>query len=197
MFESKTKIEDKKDLKDEELIVLGKKDPRYFELLVNRYKEPFLRKTSSIFYSVSDAGDHEDVVQDVFVKIFLNADKFENRGDGSFKAWAYRILFNTTMTALSKSSSVKKVSIDDVLDLGEENADLYSESEVENKFSLDTALYLLSKLPKKLQQTARMYFMEEKDYEEIAKLEDSSEGAIRVRVHRAKEAMKEIAREFN
>ncbi len=197
MLEINTKTEDKKELKDEELIVLSKKDPRLFEVLVNRYKEPFLRKTSSIFYTVTDSSNHEDVVQDVFVKIFLNASKFENRGEGSFKAWAYRILFNTTMTALSKSSAVKKVPIDDILEIGEENADLYSESEIKSKFSLDTALYLLSKLPQKLQKTARMYFMEEKDYGEIAKLEDSTEGAIRVRVHRAKEAMKEIAREFN
>jgi RNA polymerase sigma-70 factor (ECF subfamily) len=197
MLELNKKTENVSDLKDEELLILSKKNPRLFEILVNRYKEAFLRKTSAIFYSVSGSSDHEDVVQDVFVKIFLNADKFENRGEGSFKAWAYRILFNTTMTALNKNSAVKKIPIDDILELGEENVELYEESEVENKFSLDTALYLLSKLPRKLQKTARMYFMEEKDYKEIAEAEDSTEGAIRVRVHRAKEAMREIAKEFN
>jgi DNA-directed RNA polymerase specialized sigma24 family protein len=101
------------------------------------------------------------------------------------------------MTALSKNSSFKKVPIDDILEIGEEDQEFFDESEVENKFSLDSALYLLSKLPETLQKTARIYFMEEKGYDEIAKAENSSEGAIRVRIHRAKEAMKEIAKEFN
>lgn len=197
MFDKKTKIEDLKDKRDEEILILSKKDPSVFEILVNRYRDAFLRKTGAIFFTVSDSSDKEDVVQDTFVKIFMNSDKFEDRGEGSFKAWAYRILFNTTMTALNKTSVFKKVPIDDILDLGEEESELSADSLAESKFSLDSALYLLSKLPETLQKTAKMYFMEEKGYDEIAKIENSTEGAIRVRVHRAKEAMKEIAKEFN
>jgi len=54
---------------DEELLALSQSKPRVFEVLVNRWQAPFLRKSRSI---LGNGEDGEDAVQDTFVKIYTN-----------------------------------------------------------------------------------------------------------------------------
>src|SRR3990167_10895770 len=67
------------DGKDEEILALSIRQPSLFALLVRKYEEPFMRKALSIVRQREAA---EDVVQEAFAKIYLNAHKFKKQ-DGA------------------------------------------------------------------------------------------------------------------
>lgn len=196
----KTKKENQKvDLSimsDEELFAASKTNPIYFEELINRYKTSFIRKIGPVFRDLLSMEDAEDVVQDTFVKIYIKAHLFESRGPGSFRAWSYKILLNTAQSALRKSAREKKLPLDDYLELPEAESS-HQTDEWDKKFSLDRALFLLSRLPQTLKRTAELYFVKGRSYAEIAASENVSESAARVRIHRVREAINKLADELN
>ena len=62
---------------------------------------------------LSDADEAEDLVQQVFIKVYENADKF--RGDAKVSTWLYRIAVNA---ALERRRRRRSIGIDDVHPLG-------------------------------------------------------------------------------
>lgn len=64
-------------------------DEAAYEALIQRYEQPVFGVVSRLLEEPSDA---PDVVQDVFLKVFRNIDRF--RGDSSLKTWIYRIAVN-------------------------------------------------------------------------------------------------------
>lgn len=183
-----------KALSDEELFSLSLREPDFFNEIVNRYKNAFIRKILPIFSNPKGLSDAEDVVQDAFVKIYIKGDSFKSKGEGSFKAWAYTVLINTAYTALRRLKREKSVSLDEDEEMIFTIPD--STSEVESKISRDYALFLISKLPYALKKTANLHFIKEKNYKEISEIEGSNEGAVRTRVHRIRSFInKERAKE--
>ena len=84
---------------DEEILFLSVKKPALFEILINRYQTPFLNKVRSI---LGNREEIEDIVQETFVKIYLNASRFQVQEGASFKSWGYKILLNTTFSQYQK-----------------------------------------------------------------------------------------------
>ena len=56
--------------------------------------------------------DAEEVVQDVLLKVFRKIDAF--RGDSALSSWIYRITFNTAMSRLRRTRSMRLAEITDV-----------------------------------------------------------------------------------
>ncbi|MCL2673461.1 MAG: sigma-70 family RNA polymerase sigma factor [Alphaproteobacteria bacterium] len=89
---------------DDELIALtAQKDQQAFAVLADRYMPQALRFVAKLTGS-RDLPD--DIVQDVFFKIWVKAGSFKKR-DGAqgnhVKAWIYRLLYNQTIDALRKN----------------------------------------------------------------------------------------------
>ncbi len=68
---------------------LKSRNPASYQLLLSRYQSPVY---SFVCRLIDDPADAEDVTQDVFVKVFRNAESF--RESSSFKTWLYRIATN-------------------------------------------------------------------------------------------------------
>ncbi|MBU6390002.1 RNA polymerase sigma factor [Patescibacteria group bacterium] len=177
------------DKSDEELLALSVTDPNVFSVLVDRYQEAFTRKAGRI---VSDGETVRDIVQEVFVKIYLNAAKFQIKEGASFKSWGYKILINACFTKYKKLKDERAF----LYDLDSEFQELVpSHSEQilhEQKLDSDYVLSLISKLPVILGRVLRLYSVEGKVQKEIAKIEGISLGAVRARIHRAKKELKKM-----
>lgn len=175
---------------DEEVLALSAHDPNAFEILVDRYEEAFLRKARQIVRVDPEAA--RDIVQDAFVKIYLNAAKFRVQEGASFSSWGYKILINTCFTKYKKLKNEKNF----VKDLDPEIAELVpsrAETEFfEKKLDTDFLLSLISKLPVMLGRALRLHAVEGRSQKEIAALEGVSLGAVRARVHRAKKELKKM-----
>lgn len=178
---------------DEEVLALSVEQPSLFAILVRKYEEPFLRKAMSIVHEREGA---EDIVQEAFTKIYLNAGKFQKQEGASFSSWGYRILINTALThyAKRKRRGEMTAQLDDEIWalIPDKNLRQFERKELE-----DVVASILNRMPEALARALSSFFLEGKSQEEIAKEEDMSVGAIKTRVHRAKREFKKIYETIN
>ncbi|PIR57923.1 MAG: hypothetical protein COU71_01445 [Parcubacteria group bacterium CG10_big_fil_rev_8_21_14_0_10_38_31] len=182
-FDDKTKS-------DEEILALSIDKPSLFEILVNRYQNAFLRKAKEI---IRDDEIAMDIVQEVFMKIYMNARRFEKMDEGSFKAWAYKIVLNTSFSFYKKKQRERGWFVDEEVSFYENIAD---ESDYVKKSELeDFILSIFSRMPKSLSHILSLYYLEDKPQREIAEIEGVSLQTVKTRVYRAKRELKRICAE--
>ncbi len=173
---------------DEELLAASLTHPSLFALLVRKYEEPFLRKAQSIVRSKEEA---EDIVQEAFTKIYMNAAKFKKQDGAQFSSWGYRILINTALTHYQK----QKRKGERQTELDEEIWALIPDKNLrqfEKKELTDEIASVLSRMPAPFAKALSSFFLEGKSQEEMANEEGVSVGAIKTRVHRAKKEFERI-----
>lgn len=173
---------------DEEVLAKSYDVPRLFELLVMRHEEAFLRKAKHILKSPEAA---QDVVQDTFVKIYMYGRNFKPVEGARFTSWAYRILINTCFLWYKKNKRDREFStlIDEELEAVLPHDDKDERARMLDRDYLES---LFAELPETFARILRLYVIDNKDYGEIAAIEKVSEGAIKTRMHRAREMMKEL-----
>ncbi|MBZ0303821.1 MAG: RNA polymerase sigma factor [Anaerolineae bacterium] len=76
---------------DEQLVQQVPHDPDAFRELYRRY---FPRVFAYVAYRVRRVEDAEDVVAEVFMQVARSLGRFQDRGEGSFAAWVFRIVHN-------------------------------------------------------------------------------------------------------
>ncbi|MDO8517680.1 MAG: RNA polymerase sigma factor [bacterium] len=173
---------------DEEILVASITHPSLFALIVRKYEEPFLRKAKNI---IKDAHEAEDIVQETFTKIYLNAAKFKKQEGASFSSWGYRVLINTALTHYQKQKrkGARQVELDDEIWALFPDKNL---RQFEKKEFIDEVASVLSRMPKPFASALNAFFIEGKTQEEMARVEGLSVGAIKTRVHRAKKEFKKV-----
>ena len=187
--DEKTKKDLVASLSDEELLERSFDNPHLFEKLLERYEEAFLRKA---YYILGTKEAAQDAVQDAFVKIYKNARRFQPQPGAGFKSWGYRILVNTCYTAYKKKKGDANFLADLDPELQELVADRGAKERREQELNRDEVESLLKELSEGLAEPMRLHFIEGKPHAAVAKLMGISEGAVRARVHRAKQELKEI-----
>jgi RNA polymerase sigma-70 factor, ECF subfamily len=174
---------------DEEILGLSIQKPEIFSILIDRYEKAFLRKAHSILRLREES---EDVVQETFTKIYLNASKFEKQEGASFKSWGYKILMNTSFTAYQK---MKKKN-ENLTDLTEVMSKVIEDPETMNSLGkkeiTDYVARVLTQLPKTLSRVLHLHFIERRPQKEIAGIENISLGAVKTRIYRAKKEFRKI-----
>ena len=159
-----------------------------FRLLVRRYQDMLFR------HAVRMTGDRDvasDLVQGAFVKAFTNIARC--RDPERYGAWQYRILANACKDHL-KSRRRRDVSIDDQVNLMDATAGPAGNLD---RTQLRTVLSnAIAKLPESLREAFVLKHVEGRSYEEIAGMMDTSVPALKMRVHRAREVLKEALEEL-
>ncbi|MFC1731267.1 RNA polymerase sigma factor [candidate division KSB1 bacterium] len=187
---TKTDIEQ---MSDEEILALSVREPEHFRILLERYQDAFLRKAISILKNKEDA---EEVVQEVFSKIYRYADKFTVQEGASFSSWGYRILMNTSFTKYQKLkrdwNAIQKLEPEMYEALPDTKTEQFEKFEMS-----DYVVSILSELPEKLARILNKHFIEGKPQKDIAEEEGISVGAVKTRVHRAKEAFRKEMKKEN
>ena len=186
-------LETEAERSDEELLALSVSHPSLFALLVRKYEEPFLRKAKGIVHEQEEA---EDIVQEAFAKIYLNAGKFKKQEGASFSSWAYRIVINTALTHYQKRKRQGKsnVSLDEEIWalIPDKNLRQFEKTEL-----TDLIASVLTRMPDMFSKALSSFFIEGKSQEEMAREEGVSVGAIKTRVHRAKKEFKKVFETIN
>jgi RNA polymerase sigma-70 factor, ECF subfamily len=177
-----------KEQSDEEVLQLSLSHPSLFAILVRKYEEAFMRKARSI---VHDEAAAEDIVQETFTKIYLNAKKFKTVVGATFSSWAYRILINTALTryARNKRRGEHQVELEDEIwdIIPDKNLRQFEKKELRDEVGS-----VLSRMPPLFAKALASFFLEGKSQEEMAGEEGVSVGAIKTRVHRAKKEFKKV-----
>ena len=129
----------------------------------------------------------EDVVQEVFIKIYRNLSGY--RGDSRFSTWIYRIARNEALNARSRFRP-RTEPIDESSTLAS------SEAGPEERIERERAKRLLEDLLAALDDQQRiaieLRYLGEKSYAEIADIMDIPIGTVKTHIHRGKAAMKRM-----
>lgn len=179
--------------KDEAVLAASLRDPSIFEILVDRYQEAFLRKAQTVVRQLEEA---EDIVQETFVKIYRAGDSFKKMPGVEFKSWAYKILMNTSFTHYQTLK--KKFSNSEPLD-----QDVHSSlsdtdgRDVEIISDAKAAIgAVINKMPPHLASVLKLYYLEDKSYKEICKIEKISIATLKMRLFRAKRLFQRLSIEI-
>ncbi len=178
-------------LPDEEILARVQAEPWLFTALLERYQAAFLRKARTIIHNEQDA---EEVVQDAFTKIYMNAHRFEVRPGAKFSSWAYTILVNTALTRYQKCVREGKRTM--LLD--PEYMEQLGEMKEHSAFRQDADAIerILARLPGHFARVLRLHYLEHWSHKDIADETGETVGAVKARIHRAKaEFRKEVGPE--
>jgi len=176
------------ELKDQEILRASLKEPALFEILMERYQEPLARAAWRIVRNPQEA---EDIVQEAFVKMYKNADKFEKLEGIEFKSWAYKVTINTAITHYRKLKRGEFLSEDPTVfeEPEKEFADARFSAVADAKVAVAK---VLDQMPGHLRSVLHRYYLEDKSYKTIASEEKISIPTLKMRLFRAKRLFRKL-----
>lgn len=169
-----------------ERILQGKTE--LFEILMTRNNELLYRTIRS--YTDNEA-DIEDTMQDAYVKAFQKLYRFKN--EAKFSTWLVRIGINEDLQRKRKSKRYQTVDItqetrilqiEDPSIMNPENNTIFKESSALIEKAIDA-------LPQKYKIVFMLKEIEGLEISEISKSLDITHSNVKVRLHRAKNMMKD------
>jgi RNA polymerase sigma factor (sigma-70 family) len=147
-----------------------------FNLLLNKYQQKIYWHIRRM---VIDHDDTDDLVQDVFIKVWKNLANFRN--DSQLYTWIYRIATNESITFLNKKKQKNNTPLDEV------SSEL-AESLVEpsyfngNEIQLKLQRAILT-LPEKQRLIFNMKYFDDMKYDEISQVLGTTVGALKASFH--------------
>lgn len=147
-----------------------------FKKLVHEYQRPLYNLIRSI---VLNHDDSDDILQNTFIKIFQNIDKF--KGESKLFSWMYRIATNEALTFMKSKAFKNKISNEELQTKLIDNlaAEVYFDGD-EIQLKLQKAMLLL---PEKQQLVFKMKYFQELKYEEMSTILGTSVGALKASYH--------------
>lgn len=180
-------MEEFRDKTDEQLVSLSLKDKEAFWILVKRYEEKLSRYIKRISLIKEDA--LEDLLQDIFVKVYLNLNAFDQ--EMKFSSWIYRIAHNETISFIRKNKKYNQdVSIDDK-DLEIIATEFFIEENHFNEHLLEKLNEAIFELEDKYKDVIVLKFIEDKSYEEISDILRMPTNTVGTQINRAKVKLKQ------
>jgi len=160
-------------------------DSEAFSILLERYEKKITRYARKF---LSHPDDVKDIVQDVFVKAYVNIKSFDP--GRKFSPWIYRIAHNEFINALKKKKSEKIAFIDfDVL-LPHPVASETADADVDRKDLRRLLDGCLEKMPAKYREPLVLYYFEEMNYREIGDVIHLPVSTVGIRLQRGKLLLK-------
>lgn len=149
-----------------------------FEALVKEHQDKVFRLCYSM---LGDRAQAEDAAQEAFLRIWKSMDRY--RGESSIGTWIFSITRNVCLTASAKRKKY------------------FASVEVENRGAAPSPdheldiVRLVQQLPDNYRQVVMLFYMEERSYEEVARLLDLPVGTVKTHLHRARKQLATMVKE--
>ncbi|PZX60832.1 RNA polymerase sigma factor [Hydrotalea sandarakina] len=174
---------------DDALLLYEFKEPatkeRAFTAIVKKYQEKLYWHVRRMVINHEDAND---VLQNVFIKAWRGLENF--REDSQLYTWLYRIATNESLTYLEQQKRKGALSFDEM------ESGLSNKIKADENFNanqLEWKLQLaIQQLPEKQRVVFNLRYFDEMPYEEMSKVLDTSEGALKASYHHAAKKIEEI-----
>ncbi len=160
-----------------------------FTAIIKKYQEKLYWHVRRL---VVDHDDANDVLQNVFIKVWNALENF--REDSQLYTWLYRIATNEGLTFLEQQKKRTTVSLSDV------------ESGLSNKVKADTNFdanklewrlqMAIQQLPEKQRVVFNLRYYDEMPYQEMSKILETSEGALKASYHHAAKKIEEFIKNY-
>lgn len=149
-----------------------------FTAIIKKYQEKLYWHIRRM---VVDHDDANDVLQNVFIKVWNGLDNF--REDARLFTWLYRIATNESLSFLEQKKRKSAIPLSDVEE-GLSNS-IKAEKDFDSK-KLEWKLQLaIQQLPGKQRVVFNLRYYDEMPYEEMSQILETSEGALKASYHHA------------
>ena len=169
-------------------------DEKAYETLVRQHSGRMLAVAKRFLRDDDDAGD---AVQEAFVSAFRAIDRFE--GEARISTWLHRIVVNAALMKLRTRRRKPESSIDELLPRWREDGhpvETPTPWSAEKLVQRDQLRGLvrdgIDRLPESYREVLILRDLEELDTKEAAELLEISPNALKTRLHRARQALREI-----
>jgi RNA polymerase sigma-70 factor (ECF subfamily) len=174
-------------LNDTELL-LQFRDPstkeKGYTAIIKKYQEKLYWHIRRMVVSHDDT---DDVLQNVFIRVWKGLENF--REDSQLYTWLYRIATNECLTFLEQQKKRSAVSLSEI------EAGLSEKIKADENFDankLEWKLQLaIQQLPEKQRVVFQLRYYEEMPYEEMSRVLETSEGALKASYHHAVKKIEE------
>ena len=123
----------------------------------------------------------EDNLQDAFLTIYKNIDKFKNKG--SFEGWLKRVTINTVLQQY-RNQKVFDIVNENIIDDTEIDVD-------EENISIDYLLQIIQELPDRYRLVFNLYVLDGYSHKDIANMLDINIGTSKSNLARARQILKQ------
>jgi RNA polymerase sigma-70 factor, ECF subfamily len=156
------------------LLAEGHRD-QAFECLLARYRTKVYRLAFSFVRSPADA---EDLAQEAFVRLWRALPLYDGRA--SFSTWLYVIARNACLSELRRRGARPTTPLDDV---AEPAAPAPAAAGRDLRMDCET---LVETLPEPQRQVVRLFYLEDRSYEQVAEMLGMPINTVRSHLHRAR-----------
>ncbi len=189
--------ENAQQLRDEELVALCQKgEGQYFEILIQRYMEKAFRIALDFSHNTEEA---KDLSQDAFLRAFSRIKQFDGRS--SFYTWFYRLVVNLCLDYTRRKGRVIWERLEREADGVSELVELTDASSTPDQEAMaGEAIRRVDKTLETMPKNQRTAFLlrnhQGLSITDIAKVMKTTEGTVRVYLHRAVAALRQSLVEF-
>ena len=172
-------------------------DGEAFRTLLDRYGGRLLRVARRLLGSEEDA---RDVLQDAMVSVFKSIGSFE--ASSMLSTWLHRIVVNASLMKLrSKRRRGDEIDIEDYLPRFQEDGHQVEPSEpwaesAQSMLERDELRALvrdsIARLPENYRTVLQLRDIEEMSTEEVAEVLGITTNAVKIRLHRARQALRAL-----
>jgi len=169
-------------------------DEQSFELLLRKYRTPLV---NFLYRMVRDTAVAEDLAQEVFLRVYRARQEYAP--SAKFTTWMFRIATNLALNSVRDNRHRKlEVSLDQSAVAGEDEQRPMEvpdrapsvEQEMVARCRADMILKAIHSLPEKQRAAVLMHKYQELDYDEIARVLECSESALKSLLFRAYETLR-------
>ena len=169
-------------------------DAAAFERLIESYQQPVFNLAYRMTGNYDDASD---IAQEALIKVYLNISKFKK--NSKFSTWVYRIATNACLDEIKKRKKHQTFSISEDIETDEgpiirefEDPSANVEENFERKERQKVISDAIAELPENHRVIIVLRDINGLAYDEIAAALKCSEGTVKSRISRARDALYEI-----
>lgn len=160
-------------------------------VLIDRYEKRLARYIARF---TNNTDTINDLVQDVFIKSYVNIQSFDTTQ--KFSSWIYRIAHNESVNFLKKKKSLPFSWFSTETLLPDIKAKEVTEEIVINNQTREQIEQVLSKLPEHHREIIILYFFDELSYNEISDILRIPISSVGVKINRAKKALAPLLKNY-
>ena len=169
-------------------------DELSFELLLRKYRTPLV---NFLYRMVRDRAVAEDLAQEVFLRVYRARQEYAP--SAKFTTWMFRIATNLALNSVRDNRRRQlEISMDQTVDTGEEEQRAMEvpdrapsvEQELVARSRAELIMKAIHSLPEKQRAAVLLHKYQELDYDEIARVLECSESALKSLLFRAYETLR-------
>jgi len=169
-------------------------DDQSFELLLRKYRSPLV---NFLYRMVRDTAVAEDLAQEVFLRVYRARQEYAP--SAKFTTWMFRIATNLALNSVRDNRHRQMgISMDQTVDSGESEQPALEvpdrapsvEQELVARCRAEMILKAIHALPEKQRAAVLLHKYHELDYDEIARVLECSESALKSFLFRAYETLR-------